>query len=179
MAQFATMARQKHVVVREKESDVMVTKLNRAGIDITSDYEYALDREICHKVFEQLILMWPEKLDVSKRLVAPNGKLYSPKLAEENDRVEVQYEAIVEQPNTIGSIDEWAVVGWAICKCLQPQTWERDIISPRELKFTDIEKSILADHLGWKGEEPEGVTENSVITVNEDTGEVLSVKNPD
>ena len=132
------MARRKHVVVREKESDVMVTKLNRAGIDITSDYEYALDRETCKQVFDYLILMWPEEIDIQERLVASNGKLYSPIMAEINDKVEIAYEAIVETDDVTGTLDDWAVVNWAIFKCLSPEARVKNIVYPRELKFTDI-----------------------------------------
>ena len=155
----------------------MVMVLNRRGIDITTGYEFKLVREVCEYCFLKLKPLWPEIIDVTYKIVLTDEVVYSPELVEVTEDVEDSYGYFLRHSNFSGDTEVWGVVHWAIVQCLATRAKKLDTLHPRQLGFSEVEAQLMRGHLGWQGEMPEGVLENSTLVINEDTGKILSIQN--
>lgn len=155
----------------------MVTVINKAYIDITSDFVYSLNRNKCLLLFEAILALWPSELDVSvQQKTSPTG-CYIPNLSAAWDEVELRVEEL-ERSADIFWCEDSGVVEYAIFTELHRMSRGNTLLKPNELSFEKVERRLLTNYLGWEGQEPSGARSNSILRVDEDTGEILKVYRP-
>ena len=162
----------------------MVKLFNQHGIDIGGSYVYELDRDIAFKAYEACLDLWPEEVGVTEQISEEEDACYIPNLshfwneAEESiEGLEKNIEGIWDENNS--STQYMGVVNDAIFGVLHKKAIGNEVVYPKKVSFADIEKRIIKDYLGWKHQKPPEVNDDNIITIEWQTGRIISIENPD
>ena len=162
----------------------MVQVVNQDGVDL-GNFAYEFDRNIAAGAFAACLKLWPDEIDVTEQSPALHKGSYNiPQLSRIEDEIDIQIENITDNianiyDNKYSTFQYMSIMNYVIFKILFRQAIDNKAVHPKKIKFADAEKEFLKDHIGWKHQKPPEVNDDTVITIEWQTGRIISIENSD